>query len=377
MDKIFFELLRIALVALPRRSSKCVEEGLSASDMRLSVTPTIEQWNTLYKMALEQTLVGVLFPALELLPAEQRPPKGVLLQWYMMTERTIMQNRLLNKRAVETVEYFRNEGFGCCVLKGQGIATLYPNPLLRTSGDIDLWLGGGRKKIYEYARSRLGLQGLTYQHIHYPLHEDAEVEVHTTPGFLYAPLTNRRLQRYFETCAKVQFDNQVILPEETGVISVPTHEFNRIYILLHIYMHLFGEGIGMRQVLDYYYVLRQSVNEGSRQRTIAMLRQLRMLRFARAMMWIQQEVFALEKEHLIVEPDEKEGRFLLSEIMQAGNFGKYDQRIDRRNHHKLLPRLWNSLLRGWKFFVHYPHEMAWNVPFRAWQYVWSRLIKRK
>lgn len=358
MNSLFFEILRIAL----------------GRQQVLSAVPTVEQWRELYLMAVKQTLVGVLFPVLEQLPQEQRPPREVVLQWYMLKERTIKANRLLNQRAVETQAFFRGEGFDCCILKGQGIATLYPNPLLRTSGDIDIWLNGERERIYAFAHSRVGLQGLTYQHIHYPLHKDVEVEVHVTPGHLFAPIRNRRLQHYFESAA--QWHHEVELPEGVGSICVPTAEFNRIYILLHIYMHLFGEGIGLRQVLDYYYVLRQADTVESRERTVATLRKLRMMRFAKAMMWVLHEVFGLEEEYLIATPDENEGRFLLSEIMLAGNFGKYDARIDRTNHHKLLPRLYNSLRRNWKFLVRYPHEMIWDVPFRTWQYVWSRGVKR-
>ena len=359
MNTLFFEILRVAL----------------GRQLGLSVIPTPEKWRELYRMAVKQTLAGVIFVAIERLPQEQRPPREVLLQWYMLKERIVQGNRLLNQRAVETMDYFRKEGFGCCILKGQGIAMLYPDPLLRTSGDIDIWLGGGRKRIYDFARSRVGLQGLTYQHVHYPLHKDAEVEVHTTPGYLYAPIPNRRLQRFFETYANEQFSHEVALPEGVGNICVPTAEFNRVYILLHIYMHLFGEGIGLRQVLDYYYVLRQPTTKESSERTVETLRKLRMTRFAQAMMWVMQTVFGLEEEYLVVKPDAREGRFLLSEIMQAGNFGKYDARIDRTNHHKLLPRLCNSLRRNWKFFLRYPHEMIWNVPFRTWQYVWSRGVR--
>ena len=115
-------------------------------------------------------------------------------------------------------------------IEGARDTTLYPNPLLRTSGDIDIWLSGGRPNIYNFARSKVGLQGVTYKHIHYPLHKDAEVEVHITPGHLFSPIENCKLQ------------------EGVGRISVPTDEFNRVYILLHIYRHLFGEGIGLRQV---------------------------------------------------------------------------------------------------------------------------------
>lgn len=374
MEKIFFELLRLAVdngLQTTVNDQGATDFGQGGRWTSLSV----DQWRAIYQMAVKQTVVGVMYPALERLPEKLRPPKEELLLWYMMKERIVQANRLLNKRAVETMEFFHKNSFDCCILKGQGVATLYPNPLLRTSGDIDIWLSGGRQKIYNFACSRVGLQGLTYQHIHYPLHKDAEVEVHTTPGHLFSPFTNCKLQRFFDSCSKEQFCHKVELPESVGRICVPTDEFNRIYILLHIYGHLFGEGIGLRQVLDYYYVLRQPASEADRENTIRMLKKLGMLRFARAMMWVQQEVLGLEGEYLLIEPDEAEGRFLLSEIMQSGNFGKYDARIDRTNHHRLLPRVWNSMKRNWKFLIRYPHEMIWDIPFRAWQYVWSRLTR--
>ena len=278
MNNLFFQLFRIAL-------------GHISS---LENAPTHDQWRELYQMAMKQTLVGITFPAIERLPEGMRPPKELLLQWYMMKERIVKMNRLLNQRAVETELFFRQEGFKTCILKGQGIATLYPNPLLRTSGDIDIWLSGGRDKIYNFARSRVGLQGVTYQHIHYPLHKDVEVEVHVTPGHLFSPIENRKLQRYFDAFSEELFLHKVELPEGVGAIHVPTDEFNRVYILLHIYGHLFGEGIGLRQVLDYYYVLRQPTTADSKARTVEMLRKLKMLRFAAAMMWVMQEVFGLE-----------------------------------------------------------------------------------
>ena len=45
---------------------------------------------------------------------------------------------------------FEQEGFRCCILKGQGNALLYPDPYMRTPGDIDIYLEGGRKRIMEY-----------------------------------------------------------------------------------------------------------------------------------------------------------------------------------------------------------------------------------
>lgn len=358
MEQLFFELIRIAL----------------GSQKSLDNAPTKEQWRVLYKMTVSQTLVGVLYPAIERLPEEQRPPKDVLLQWYMMKERIVQTNRLLNKRAVETMEYFHKNGFDCCVLKGQGVATLYPNPLLRTSGDIDIWLSGGRKRIYDFARLKFALNGLTYRHIHFPLYKDVEVEIHTTPINLLSPFSNYKLYKYFKAQSNKQFRNFTTLPEQNERICVPCIEFNQLYILLHIYEHFLGEGIGLRQVLDYFYVLRQLTTKESKACTVKMLRKLKMLRFARAMMWVQQEVLGLEAKYLLVEPDEEEGRFLLNEIMLAGNFGKYDVRIDHNVSTNKILRVWKSILHNRRIFLRYPYEMVWDVPFRTYQYIWSSIL---
>ena len=45
------------------------------------------------------------------------------------------------------------------------------------------------------------------------------------------------------------------LPDGAGDIAVPTTAFNVIYQLTHLYHHFFDEGIGMRQIIDYYYVV--------------------------------------------------------------------------------------------------------------------------
>lgn len=358
MKQLFFELIRIAL----------------GQEEKFSSQPTAEQWRKLYDLSVQQTLTGILYSAIERLGEELRPPKDILLQWFMMKERIVQTNRLLNQRAVQTMEFFQKNGFNCCILKGQGVATLYPNPLLRTPGDIDIWLSGGRKKIYNFAQQEFALNGLTYRHIHFPLHKDVEVEIHTTPINLLSPFSNHKLYKYFKTHSNKQFSNFTNLPEQKGSICIPCIEFNQLYILLHIYEHFLGEGIGLRQVLDYYYVLIQPTTKESTAHTVKMLRKLKMLRFARAMMWVQQEIFGLEDKYLLVEPDEKEGRFLLNEIMLAGNFGKYDVRIDHNVQTNKILRTWKSILHNKRIFMRYPYEMIWDIPFRTHQYIWSRIL---
>lgn len=95
-----------------------------------------------------------------------------------------------------------------------------------------------------------------------------------------------------------------------------------------------------------------------------------MLRFARATMYVMREEFRLDEALLLVDPDEKAGRFLLDEIMQAGNFGKYDARLKRKRNETAWFRLVRSLKRNIRFLRYYPNEVLWNPIFRTWQYVW-------
>jgi len=348
---LFVELIQ---VALGKRTS-------------LSVVPMPDDWEQLFDLAQKQTLVGVCFSGIEQLPATQRPQREIIMQWYGLTRQIEERNKVMNERTEEATRFFRSHGFWTWVLKGQGMAQLYPWPERRQSGDIDIWLvprssGNGRcdicrHTIYQFVLEHCGkLEGVNYHHIHYPLFEDAEVEVHIYPAFLCNPLMNHRLHIFFQT-----------FPPTDDV--TPSMAFNMIFIMLHTYNHLIGHGVGLRQVMDYYFVLR--TQHGSQQKdngksdTVDWLRKLGMMRFAGAMMWVMHEVFGLEREYMLVEPDETEGRFLLEEIFQTGNMGHYE----RRNWGSLetpVSRFFYNLRRDWHLLSHYPQEVCWQPLFSVW-----------
>jgi hypothetical protein len=246
--------------------------------------------------------------------------------------------------------------------------------LARLNGKITLVRGNHDtpSKLQEYRRLGIEVKDIVYKHIHYPLFDDVEVEVHPAPGVLCAPIEDYKLQSFFEVCAKEQFGHKIELPEGAGCIKAPTDEFNRLYLLLHIYCHLFYEGIGLRQVLDYFYVLRRPATMDSKARTVDMFRNLKMLRFARAMMWVQREVFGLEEHRFLVPADKGLGEFLLHEIMLSGNFGHYDVRIDRKHQQRLLTRVWFRFVRSLKFYKMCGAEIRWAIPFKLWHYFWRK-----
>ena len=104
-------------------------------------------WKLLYAIAKKQALTGVLFHGIKQLPKELAPDTGLLMQWMGMAQKIRQQNIWLFIDSAKVCKKFNEVGFRNCILKGQGNALLYPNPYMRTSGDIDIYLDSGRNRV--------------------------------------------------------------------------------------------------------------------------------------------------------------------------------------------------------------------------------------
>ena len=354
----FIELLQVAL-----RQREC-----------LNCIPSEEEWNTLFKEAQKQSLVGVEFEGVKYLGEQGiKPPFAVLMQWIAESEIIKSQNKRSNQVAVKVSRLFEETGFRSCVLKGQGNAELYPNPYSRTPGDIDIWLEGGKKKILEFVNSKWPGQLVRYHHVEIPPINGVPIEVHFMPAYMRNPIYNRRLQKWFAEQADEQFSHYVTLPDCDTPISIPTPAFNCIYQLQHMFSHLFTEGFGLRQVTDYYYVLRKFRDESLEFRDSAKsieleetLKYLGLWKFAGAVMYVMREVFGLEEKYMIAPVDEKRGRTLMNEILKGGNFGKYSGLTQHSTGGKYFLKHWRNL----HFVKEYPSEALSEPIFRTWHFFW-------
>lgn len=362
-----------------------------------------EEWRGLLKMAKRQTLVGVMFEGVKRMEEGNKPPKDVLLEWFALAERIKACNKRLNKECATVSKHFEENGFYTCILKGQGNAQLYQQPDLRIPGDIDIWvwpkdevaeqskLSIRRKKVVNFIVANTGFQPCFYHHVDYPLLDTTEVEVHFTPTWLHNPWHNRRLQRYVEREAIASFRNKRKIGEE--MCATPTWELNVVFQLIHLQNHLIGEGIGLRQMMDYYYLLTtdngqwstrngeggtvkgELLTRGNLDSVEQMIERLGLKRFAGATMWVLHEVFGLEEHRFLVPADKELGEFLLHEIMLSGNFGQYDKRIDRKHQQQLLTRVWFRFVRSLKFHKMCGAEIRWSIPFKLWHYFWRKQWK--
>ena len=357
---VFFDVLRFSLGITDRLEATIDDAG----------------WMSLFEMADRQSLVGVLFQGIGRLPKERRPvQKQVFFTWLAASEMIRQANHTVCEHAAAIVRQFQADGYACCLLKGQGNALLYPDSAVRTPGDIDLWVvkegvdGPAVREVVSYVRQRSASAGQAiYHHIDYGTFEGTDVEVHYRPSFMHNPLHNRRLQRFFQQQARQQMAHTVDMGG--GKVAVPTTGFNRIYLLVHIARHLFQTGIGLRQFVDYYYVLRQGLTETERAETRLTLSRCGLNDVAGAVMYVMKQLFWLDEACMPVAPDERRGRFLLNEVIQGGNFGQYDQRIGRFGRTSLIGKNLERLRRDWRTVWLFPSESLWEPLFRLWHFGW-------
>lgn len=216
-------------------------------------------WDACYQFAKRQTLVGVLFDGIQRLPKEMAPARPLLLRWLSDSESIRRRNMRMDRASAYIYNKVCAAGFRCCILKGQGNALLYPHPSSRIPGDVDVWVMVNREELRRIALSLTEGDGSSLQeslnHIGLTVH-GVSVELHSTPALLNSPLYNSRLQKWFKRNADLQCSNRIALPNNAGEVAVPTVSFNVIYQLCHLFHHCFYEGVGLRQIVDYYFVLK-------------------------------------------------------------------------------------------------------------------------
>ena len=235
----------------------CLEDKVD-----LSMVVSNMDWQQLYSFATKQTIIGICFDGIERLGEEypeelKKNPieRDLLMTWMGAAQQIRRQNMKLNGVAAKLYSKFREDGLRCCILKGQGNALMYPNPYSRNPGDIDVWVNASREQITVYAKKHFKLgDDIRYQHIE-TFVDGVPVELHFFPCSMNNPIYNARLQKWFKRNVDLQCSNVVSLPDGIGEIAIPTTAFNVIYQLTHLYHHFFDEGIGMRQIIDYYYVV--------------------------------------------------------------------------------------------------------------------------
>lgn len=351
---------------------------LDGNDNISNVVADID-WQQLYSFASKQAILGLCFDGIERMGKEypeelKLNPIGreLLTTWIGKVQQIRRQNMNVNGVAAKLYSKFNKDGLRCCILKGQGNALMYTNPYSRTPGDIDVWVNASREDITEYAKSHFKLKDdIRFHHIETTM-DGVPVELHFFPCSMNNPLYHARLQKWFKLNADLQCSNVVSLSDGIGEIAIPTTAFNVVYQLTHLYHHFFDEGIGMRQIVDYYFVLVKSEERRVKNLT-ALQRELKHLglwKFARAVMYVLHEVLGISEEKMIAPMDEKRGKLLLAEILNGGNFGQHFTKYGHFTQQGMAKKYFLKIWRNMHFVRYYPAEALSEPLFRTWHFFW-------
>lgn len=362
LNSIFYELIRVAI-------------GTQESLSRL---PKEAEWDELFDMAVKQSLVGVCFAGIHQLGAASDGGYSRIgmseeqyFNWMGMALQIQMRNETVNQQCAVLQKRLSADGFRSCILKGQGVAALYGENLcnFRQSGDIDVWVQNKSiEDLVAYVKGLGAKYKATAAHVESRLFDDTEVELHSEPAFMRSFVNNRILKGWL---GKYNINDFL----EINGLVVPSQEFNLVYMMVHMYHHILFEGLGLRQVMDYYYVLQEGVSETLKRKTMKIVSELGMRRFISGMMWVMKEAFDLDEQHMLCVSNERYGRLLLDEIMEGGNFGHHDEKNKKLHGGSAVGRSLNGLKRNMKFFALGPREVMCTPLWSLWHWCWRKRKK--
>ena len=370
IENLFYQLLRMALgrqVCLPH-------------------TPNEQEWKALYELAKKQSLIGVCFAGVQKLQTQrQEPPEMTYLTWMGMAAKIQQRNEVVSRQCVELQGQLAADGLRSCVLKGQGVGALYrvhendndnnqnssDLSMLRQSGDIDVWVDTDEEGALRWVKKYQRVLDFDYKHVHLDVLEGTSVEVHYRPSTSRVPWYMKRVEHF--TREKACWTNAVALGD--GMVNVPSLEFNLVFILQHIFGHLFAEEMTLKQYLDYYFVLKQAHEKGADvQEAYRWMLRMGMGSFAKATMWLLREVFGMPEEWMICEADADEGRFLLDRVMAKEQKAKSGEHGSVRWH---LSVFWAQQSKNLHLLTHYPLEVLFSPIWLARHFFWKRIWKMK
>lgn len=318
---VFFALVRAGLW----ECSVAQGEGLMAQGESLTFSDSIE-WGTVYRLAQEQSVVGLVAAGLEHVQ-NVKVPQEVALSFAGDVLQLEHRNRAMNTFVAELMLKLRAAGVNAVLVKGQGIAQCYERPLWRAAGDVDLLLEADR---YEYAKSvvlpwadSVEQEYTSFKHIGMTMNGFV-VELH---GSLRTRLS-RRVDSFIDSVQADALRNGRVRVWRNGDtdVMVPAPDENVIFLFTHILHHFFIEGVGLRQICDLCRLLwtyRDTLDRGllkRRLRVMGLISEWRAFA-AFAVDWLGMPVEAIPL-YSSSRRRSRKGCRILTFVLECGNFGR-------------------------------------------------------
>ncbi len=309
VEQTFWELLKAGLW-----------ERQPVIDAKLSNT----EWAEVIKHAKQQTLIGLLFDGMLRLPVEQQPNEVTRMKWFWNVNKIEQSHRKMNHVLVELTEKLQEQNIPSLLLKGQSYAVMYPQPLHRQCGDIDLFVGTKNyektcKLVREWGMSDSGNEES-------PIHLQSSWQGITIE--LHRKVSNvPRLSKHFPLLgwceSELDMSDTFFVPStEEKSVRIPSPSFTVLYVFFHLYQHFLITGVGLRQLCDWariLHVYRGMYDYNELEKRLSTLGLLHPWRVFGTLLVNQ---LGLPIDYFpLYQSEEKKAKKVLSLIKHDGNFG--------------------------------------------------------
>ena len=349
---------------------------------------TDDEWGLLYAVSEQHNVLDVAFSAIQKLPDEQRPSLELFAKWQKDAQIEKERRERIIEICRKACETHEKNGFDSCVLMPTSVVVRGERLEVRDERlegsaqteevrgerfevrggdpkDIDIlcWSKDkkdGKRTIVEYVNFQYVA---STHHIkpkvvrHHVNFESGNIPVEVRFKFSYfnSPLHDRRFLAWVE-------EKTFSVTPQRGKdgYPVPSNTFNAVYQLIHLYRKLFCEDLRLGHLYDYYMVLR-SLPSSEHEEVMRVIGRLGMKKFAGAVMYVMQSVFGMPDEYLFCKPIARNGSFVISITMQAG---EYTRAIERTRMLKHLGRIGHHLYwlkRNRPFLTQYPAEACFEL----------------
>ena len=345
LDRLFLAMLRAGLWnQVPSEECFCISE---------------EEWKQIYRMACAHTVEGIVYDGVMLLPVDSLPSAPLLIQWTAGIDRLERRNENMNRVIEELDELFAANGLYACLMKGQGVAACYANPLHRVCGDVD-WYFSHEEFVRAHrliadkgvpVRSEAGFS-VSY------VWKGVLVEHHDRLLDLHNPLLYGYLKQLLEE-EKVRAGS---LPLSDRKVKLPSPLLMHVLVNAHILKHMLAFGIGLRQLCDSARVCYafHRVNEN---KLDEVYRKAGVLRWMHMLGGVLVTYLGLPPEYLPFSlPVRLNIRPMIQDVLSAGNFGFYDKRCNKEETNSTLKRekAWQQVTERFMRYAPYaPCEACW------------------
>jgi hypothetical protein len=216
-------------------------------DAPLPSTPQDMDWGALYKLLRESKLHGVVYPVLARLPSP--PPPDVMGAWRTMVLRHAMKRSVTMHETKRLFEAAYARGLTPVLFKGEALAELYPDPLLRFSSDLDILVQESEKDAMADLLTELG----------YVLLEDPKQYVNswTIPDKIFLEVHFVLWEDFNNETTEILDALDLAAPETRTKINLDGLDIETlgyaqhlIYQMYHIVKHMTFRGIELRHFVD-------------------------------------------------------------------------------------------------------------------------------